>query len=64
MLCLDYLKHQKSARQFRFSKAYDCLPHKHLIAKLEGNGLDKHGFNLVNDYSSLQRQKRKYGSSY
>ena len=30
------------------SKAYDCLHHKRLIAKLEAHGFDKTGLNWVN----------------
>ena len=33
-----------------FSKAYDCIPHNLLIAKLEVYCLDKTNFNLLIDY--------------
>ena len=46
------------------SKAYDCLPHDLLIAKLEAYDLDKPGLNLVNDYLSFRTQREKIGSSY
>ena len=46
------------------SKAYDCLPHGLLIAKLEANGLDKPSLNLVNDCLRFRKQRKKFGSSY
>ena len=46
------------------SKAYDCLPHDLLIAKLEAYGPDKPSLNLVNDYLCFQKQRKKIGSSY
>ena len=46
------------------SKAYDCLPHDLLIAKLETYGPDKPSLNLVNDYLHFRKQRRKIGSSY
>ena len=32
------------------SKAYDCLPHDLLTAKLEAHGLDNGSLNLLLDY--------------
>ena len=37
------------------SKAYDCLPHDLLIAKVEAYGLDKSSLNLVNDYLRFRK---------
>ena len=37
------------------SKAYDCLPHDLLIAKVEAYGLDKPSLNLVNDYLRFRK---------
>ena len=34
------------------SKAYDCIPHKLLIAKWEACGLHKNSLNLIADYFS------------
>ena len=42
-----------------FSKAYDCLSHDLLIAKLEAYGLDQPSLNLVNDYSRFRKQRKK-----
>ena len=39
------------------SKAYDCLPHDLLIAKLEAYGLDNDSLNLLLDYLSFRNQK-------
>ena len=46
------------------SKAYDCLPHHLLIAKLEAYGLDKPSLNFVNGYLRFRKQSKKNGSSY
>ena len=46
------------------SKAYDCLSHDLLIAKLEGYGLDVGSLNFLLDYLSLRKHKTKVGSSY
>ena len=46
------------------SKAYDCLSHDLLIAKLEAYGLDIGSLNLLLDYLSLRKHRTKVGLSY
>ena len=46
------------------SKAYDCLSHDLLIAKLEAYGLDIGSLNFLLDYLSLRKHRTKVGSSY
>ena len=46
------------------SKAYNSLPHDHLIVKLETYGLDKPSLNLINGYLHFRKQKKKIGTSY
>ena len=46
------------------SKAYECLPHDLLIAKLEVYGLDKPSLNLVNGYLRFRKQRKKIGTWY
>ena len=46
------------------SKAYDCLSHDLLIAKLEAYGLDVGSLNFLLHYLSLRRYRTKVGSSY
>ena len=46
------------------SKAYDCLPHDLLVAKLEAYGVGKAALNLISNYLSNWKQRTKIGSSY
>ena len=46
------------------SKAYDCLSHDLLIAKLEAYGLDIGSLNFLLDYLILRKHRTKVGSSY
>ena len=45
------------------SKAFDCLPHGLLIAKLRAYGLTLHACELVASYLSDRRQRVKIGNS-
>ena len=44
------------------SKAYDCLPHDLLIAKLEAYGLDVNSLRLMYSYLDNRLQRVKIGS--
>ena len=46
------------------SKAYDCIPHDLLIAKLCAYAIDSVGLLLISDYLSHCKQRTKVGSSY
>ena len=43
------------------SKAFDCLPHDLLIAKLEAYGFDTASLNFIHDYLSERSQRVKIG---
>ena len=45
-------------------KAYDCIPHNLLIAKLECYGVDKAILRLLLDYLTRRKQQTKIGSSF
>ena len=46
------------------SKAFDCLNHELLIAKLEAYGFDKNALNYIYNYLSKRNQRTKIKSSY
>ena len=45
-------------------KAFDCLPHSLLIAKLKAYVFDNNSLNLVNDYLSHHFERTKMGNEY
>ena len=46
------------------SKAYVCLPHDLMVAKLDAYGLAKEGLQLISDYLSYHKQRTNTGSAY
>ena len=46
------------------SKAYDCLPHDLLIAKLAAYGFEDSATPLISDYLSKRYQRVKIGSVF
>ena len=46
------------------SKAYDCISHELLIAKLECYGLDQISLKLILNYLSHRKKRTKIGSSF
>ena len=46
------------------SKAYDCIPHDLLIAKMDAYGLNKKAFKLVYSYLKNRMQRVKTGSTF
>ena len=46
------------------SRAYRCLLHGLVAAKLEPYGLAKESLQLINDYLSYHKQRTKTGSAY
>ena len=46
------------------SKAYDCLPHGLIIAKLEAYGLDRCSLNLIFDYLTGRKQRTRIGYTF
>ena len=46
------------------SKAFDTIPHPHLLSKLENYGLSKDAVSLMRSYLSNRYQRVKIGNSY
>ena len=46
------------------SKAYDCISHELLVAKLGSYGLDELSLKLILGYLSNRKQRTKTGSSF
>ena len=46
------------------SKAFDCICHDLLVAKLRAYGLSLNALKMIQDYLLNQKQKTKIGSSY
>ena len=46
------------------SKAFDCLDHELLIAKLDAYGFSLPALRLINDYLSNTRQRTRIGNSF
>ena len=46
------------------SKAYNCLPHDLIMAKLEAYGLDTNNLRFLFDYLSCRKQRTKIGCAY
>ena len=46
------------------SKAYDCLSHDIMVAKLEAYDFAKESLQLISDYLSYCKQRKKIGSAY
>ena len=46
------------------SKAFDCLSHEVLIAKLDAYGFDKNALNLVNSYLTYRKERVKINDKY
>ena len=61
--CLDF-KGIVGTNLMDLSKAYDCIPHDLLIAKLEAYGLDTCALKLVYSYLINRKQRVKVDSAY
>ena len=46
------------------SKAFDCICHDLLVAKLRTYGLSLNALKMIQDYLLNQKQRTKIGSSY
>ena len=60
---LDY-KNSAGAVLTDLSKAFDCLNHDLLIAKLDTYGFEKSAINFIYDYLKERKQRTKVSNSY
>ena len=60
---LDY-KNSAGAVLADLSKAFDCLNHDLLIAKLNAYGFEKNAINFIYDYLKERKQRTKVYNSY
>ena len=60
---LDY-KNSADAVLTDLSKAFDCLNHDLLIAKLDEYGFEKNAINFIFDYLKERKQRTKVNNSY
>ena len=61
--CLDQ-KGEYAALLTDLSKAFDCLPHDLIIAKLHAYGFDRPSLKLIHSYLTGRFQRVKIGSTY
>ena len=45
-------------------KAFDCMPHELLIAKLDAYGLDSNAVHLIANYLTNRKQRTKIGNCF
>ena len=46
------------------SKAFDCIPHNLLIAKLNAYGFDRKSLIFISTYPKSRKQKTRIGSAF
>ena len=46
------------------SRAFDCLPHKLLVAKLSACGMEDSAVRFISDYLTNRTQRTKIGNNY
>ena len=61
--CLDASDGIVGTLLMDLSKAYDCVSHDLIIAKLEAYGVDENSLRLIRNYLSQRQQRVKVGSS-
>ena len=70
LVMIEKMKTARDNKQFcaailtNLSKAFDCICHDLLIAKLNAYGVDQNALKLVYDYLSDRSRKIKVGSSF
>ena len=57
----SFQKHSYGMILMNLSKAFDCVPHDLLIAKLKAYGFSLQGLRLIANYLSDRKQRVKVG---